>query len=511
MPALSNTCALLASVACWTSFQLRDVPGLDQIVSGDPGVRQQAWQRVLVGTDHGELAAFLPRINQLLQSAGEGAFAEAAERLRDVDLWGWEFQPPDLILRELEAAALSADDGRHDLATRTLSECPLTLGGEIVLPLTDMLVLSGTPHLRRAALDAACLWAGRDRAATLASLTIVDDALERDRLLAVSWSSAAPHPEVPEVWADDEADIVEAALLAHVRLDPEGPARLALLRDGWDTTPRPAFEAIEVLAGRSADGTAPLQPPGSLLSQSGAPGDDPAFAALAADPAAPLALRRLAVWRLSQVPQDVLEEVLAAPVADDDGHVYATALLAERCLGRPAAVSTAERWIRSLDDDQNRCGALLAMLAGGPRDLLQEAYAAEDVPEVKRLQRLALAALGQPLDDPVALELGVRTLTLADGGFDPDVAQALLAAGHLPTLSVLTSQPHGDGWDDYCRSIQARRWLLERMVPSWHAAVGRPLVSDPRAVRLHFDDLRAFRLLTQRRLAFDRSSFTYGP
>ena len=125
----------------------QDLPALDQIVAEDPGARQQAWQRLLVAARREDLRALLPRINTLLEGAGDNAFAEAVERLRDLGLWGWELQPETLVLRELESAALSADDGRHELAVRSLADCPLALGAEVVLPLVDMLIiqLPGVP------------------------------------------------------------------------------------------------------------------------------------------------------------------------------------------------------------------------------------------------------------------------------------------------------------------------------------------------------------------------------
>lgn len=491
----TSTLAVVAASALWAAAQTADIPGppgLDQIASPDAGVRQQAWHRVLADTDRARLGALLPRINEALAGAGEEAFAEAAERLRDQGLWGWAHQPPPLILREIEAAALSADDGRHGLAARALQSCPLELEAADVLPLVDLLLLSGAPEVRRSALEAACLWAGRTRATALAALTIFDEALERDRLLAWSWSLPAPAPasELPGVWPDDDADIVEAALVARLRLDPDGAAVLARTRESWQTEPRPAFEALDVMAASPARTET---------------------AALAADPAAPIWLRRLAAWQLAEVSPEVLQQLLDGPAAAEDGHVYALALLAERFLTREAAVAAAASWIRSFDDDRKRCGALLAMLAGAERRLLEEACAAEDVPAVKRLERLALAAMAAgESDDPTARDLGARCLMRPDGDFDPDVALAILGGGHDATLAVLTSQPRGDGWDAYCRSVQARSWLVERLVPGWHAAAGRPLVAEPRAVRLHFDDLRALRLLTQRRLTFDRASLRFN-
>ena len=52
-------------------------------------------------------------------------------------------------------------------------------------------------------------------------------------------------------------------------------------------------------------------------------------------------------------------------------------------------------------------------------------------------------------------------------------------------------------------------WLIERFLPAWHAAAGRPTDGDATAVRLHFDRLEALRLLTHRRLRFDAASRTY--
>jgi hypothetical protein len=275
------------------------------------------------------------------------------------------------------------------------------------------------------------------------------------------------------VLAGDDADVVEAALLLHMRLAPRGHEVLGSARESWDAAPRPAFETIEHRCGR----------------EPGAGGGDEIETSISAGRTA--------------------AGIGDAP-ADPGEPVFAGALLAERLLPPGEALALAERWITSGDGVQRRRGALLAILAGGPRSALEEAYAAEESPEIKRLQRLALAALGGgAAADPVAIELGVRALLAADGDIDPDTALGLLAAGHASALTVLTSQPRGDGWDEYRRSVQARAWLIERLVPSWHAAAGGAIAADPRSVRLHFDDLRALRLLTQRRLEFDAATRTY--
>ena len=60
--------------------------------------------------------------------------------------------------------------------------------------------------------------------------------------------------------------------------------------------------------------------------------------------------------------------------------------------------------------------------------------------------------------------------------------------------------------------MQKRAWLIERFVPTWHEAVGRPIGGSVRGIRLHFDHLEGARLINARRFVYDpdRGVFTLG-
>jgi hypothetical protein len=216
------------------------------------------------------------------------------------------------------------------------------------------------------------------------------------------------------------------------------------------------------------------------------------------DPSEPAWRRRLAAWRWPGAPAELVQAALA-PVTEPGGEVFAAVLLAERCLPPAEAADRAEAWIRSFDDDEKRAGALLAALLGVHRELLTDAHEAEDVPAVRTIQRLALGALGTTGGPADFSELVHRTLHR--GGLDPDVALCALAAGDPLPLEALAALPDTA---DLRAAVHARAWLIERFVPAWHDRAGRPLGGDVAGLRLHFEGLNGLRVLTARRLAFDR-------
>ena len=331
--------------------------------------------------------------------------------------------------------------------------------------------------------------------------------LRRRRELVLSWCEPPPAFEAPDPAPLPlrEAQLMRATMLAPTdaapllaALDGDGPAGALpyILRYSEDPA---ALVALRRLADAGDAGAVrALQARERRL-------DDEQARTVAADPDRDPWTRRLAAWRWDRLPEATLADVLALDPAEPDGSVYAAALLAERRLPAARAVAQAEAWMRSFNDDEKRAGALLAALLGTPADLLPRAAAIEDVGAVRTTQRLALWALGTPAgpDDP--LEFAHRTLHDADGDFDPDTALCMLLAGRAEALALLTSPPTAD----WRASVQQRAWLIERFVPAWHEAVGRPVGGSARALRLHFERLDALRLLQQRRAPFDAGSGTH--
>ena len=276
-----------------------------------------------------------------------------------------------------------------------------------------------------------------------------------------------------------------AHLLATLRIEDHSLKRLSLLAQRW---------------GRRHAG---------MPRRMAAPDHQAELRRVLADPRLDPRRRRRAAWWCTDPDGQDVTDLLKEDPTQSDGAVYATVLVAERFLPRPDAAALAESWIRDFNDDRKRAGALLAVLLGVHANLLERAYTLENIAAVRTAQRLALHALDRPVEGDDHLEFAYRTLYRADGEFDPDTALCLLARGHGPVLKLLTTQPGvGDG-AILGEAARRRMWLIERFVPKWHEQAGFPSVDDAAAIRLHFDDLKALRLLTQRRMTFDETTKTF--
>lgn len=217
---------------------------------------------------------------------------------------------------------------------------------------------------------------------------------------------------------------------------------------------------------------------------------------------------RWSAWCADDIDDDALHALLAFDDADVPPHVYQQVLLAERHLPDEQSAQQAEQWIRSFDDAHKRAGALLtALLPHADHELLREAAGIEDRSDVRAMQILALWASDVPVPvavniDQPPIELAWRMLHEPDGDFDPDIALVLLLAGDPRILEYLTSQPEAV----IASRIARRLWLIERFIPAWREHVGEPAELTTEAIRHHLAALEAVRLLTQRRLAFDRDA-----
>lgn len=481
----------------------------------DQNVRNRAWSRLLAAPAHGEparAAALLPQINEQLVAAGDDALLHASVELRHAGLWGWEYQDRHLLLRELGVRAGSDEPGRQQPAVDLLSDCPLDLQPEALLPIVARLLNSTSARVRRGAFESTCAWAGRERAILLAELPVPQDDTELRRMheLALSWDRRGEL--TGNVDGNAPIGVLEAALLRATIADPEDAAPVLTAIDEWDAKAPPAFEyilrfsddprAFERLTRMEDDGNAVA----SFALQARRPEIDQRPARrVVANREAPLHVRRLAAWRLDDLDPDALDELLIVESERDRPDAYPLVMLAEKHLDAAGAARLAERWIRSFDDHEKRAGALLAAMSGTHRDLLREAYDIENQPAVRTTQRLALWALGSfpGGNDPV--EFAHRVLHRDDGSMRPDIVLAMLLAGHSTAIEHLASRSAIGSAD----AVQWRAWMIERFLPVWHQEIGRPIGGDPRAIMLHFDRLETLRLLEQRRLRFDSDRRIY--
>ena len=489
---------------------------LAAIADPDPARRQAGWDRLLITDgeiDCARAEALLPSINRRLAEAGDEALHEAGAVLRACDLWDWDSQKTDLLLRDVRLRVLLADEAEQMFAAELMRTCPREIDPPSAMAIFDSLLGSASPDVRSLGFRAACGWTGRDGAHRLEALNIPegDHRLRRLRQLALTWARPVTPPEMLDPEAP--AEIIEATLLRQTIARRDDASAVLDTLESWSGAPRPAFEYILRCSDdeRAAQALRRLADEGRSTAEFALAArddrlDEALVRRLAEDAAQTPATRRLAAWRCDEVPFDAVRAILALDPTDEAGDVYAAALLAERRLPRNEAISLAESWIRSFNDDEKRAGALLAALLGEHLPLLQRAGEIEDVPAVRTTQRLALWAGGEPIGEEDPLEFAHRALHRAGGEFSADTALCVLLAGRGEAIALLTSAP---GADDPA-SVRRRAWLIDRFLPAWHAAIGWPIGGDERAVRLHFDRLEALRLLTQRDLQFDARKKIYA-
>lgn len=481
---------------------------LNAITHADPSERRAGWTWLLVRDDAGRprVAALLDRVNVALVDAGGEARVEAAAILRTIGLWGWDRQPHRLVLDEMAARLARGDELG---VAEQLHDVPLDLEDEQLLPLVNTILQSNLDAARQAAFVAACGWAGPERGAWISRLEPRPDdvVIQRAKHLVAAW--CRPIPKVAPLDVFPAPEVLDALLLRLVRFAPAHAGPVIALSEhpgASDTVTLPDVlrysrdpAALATLAKLARDGNRGAE---FALQTRSAARDEAQARLVLADPEQPVAARRLAAWRWDGIPAETVRGLLAGSPADAEGSVYAAALLAERRLPRDEAVTHAEAWIRSFDDDEKRAGALLSALLGVHAELLEEALDLEDMPRVRTVQRLALAALGVTIGHEDLDEFGFRVLHLPGGALNPDTLLCLLAAGRGESLQFLTRRPPGDA-ETLGRAVQKQAWLTERFVPAWHEVVGRPIGSSVRGLRLYFDDLEAARMLTHRRLEFD--------
>ncbi len=522
------------------------------LLSADATERSEAWRQLEAALgDANTRADTLAEVDAMLaQALREGeppdeAVAELAMRIDRFFPWQWE-RPVDreVLVRSIGFAARRAEGSANPALLAFAAERLLELPPSVAFPLAPQ--------------DAASLWSRLDapmqarllpglaslppslRHETLSPLDMPADPRTAGLLLLARLASSEDLEAASRLTHDSSApaplrdraaaamvrldSLAAIGLLAPLEVDPSAPWATILAPASTEPAVRAAFEA------RAAEGDAASR---RLLARidAVADGESPEAEALAAawdllsDPASPADARRLSALVLvvpprEELPESALANLLDGPLADEDGSVLATALLAQ-ATGQTRRAAT---WLRSLEDDRKRAGAMLAVIADGPRGadaaaLARTQEAASD-PSVRSLLRTASWSLASPRDfgardadrefvhrvshqvsargDRGELDLDVLALRLAAG--DPAAVEALLAMSEEPA----NDRPEAIRRWSTRRSL---RWLLvERFVPTLAATLGPPLGGSRRERSLQAD-LALVEWWSQRhRLRFDPST-----
>lgn len=498
-----------------------DAQAIRAVASDDAEARRRAWDRLMSPPAQPRVLAAIDKVFGQLEPASIDAVLDAAERLSVAGRWSWDLTPAALILRELEHHALHGDTSLQRQAAMRMAACPLEASPLRVQSVFDALAQSTDDVVRLTGLRAALAWAPREDAATYAFLATADESppVQRFGWLARGFLPPVDRPDFP-VRASEPLEVQEARLFARGLLTPHDASPILAAAD----TPRGAQLPIAYLLRPSADPRVRSflenrAEHGDLLARRVLQARDADRAAEAAllvlrDESQAPTLRRLAAWRVPEkVTPEMARRLLAADPREEDGSVLATAILAERLLDDLEARALAATWLTDFNDDFKRAGALLAALKGGPLDVLEQAAAREDVPEVKTLigfARLAAVRGGGPGVSSIDAErLALAMFSSVESGSAeprPDVVLCALLAGDARAMAALTSSP---SLTDATWAVQWRSWLLERFAPALAAPLGRPVGGDARAVLLHFEALEALRVIHSRRQRFDPDRAIY--
>lgn len=507
---------------------LRRSAAIEEVLDPSAEVRREAWESLAPELrDDASREATIAEIQGLVEgrlrtrSVPDPALADLARELAGLPAWRWD-RPADraILVRMIELAATGEppDAVLATFAAERLAELP------------DALAMPVTPEV------AAALWSRLDppmqarllpRLATLAdgsrrrTLALLDPTADRDlagRLLLArllvdgDLDAAVAGASDPAVDADlrDRAAAAMARIDARAAIgmldrlgdDPEAPLATILAPVSEEPMVRAAIER------RAAEGDPASR---RLLARidavaDGEPADAEGLAAawdLLADPTSPADLRRVAGLLLlaaptgEDLPESSRASLLDGAITGESGSVLASALLAE-ATDRPRL---AAEWLRSLEDDRKRAGAILAVLidgrSGADAAAIARTQSGASDPRVRSLLRAASWSLAAPRD----LGAGdadrefVHRISHGEsrGELDPDVLALRLAAGEPAAVEDLLALPKeptsGDreaiaGWS----RRMAIRWLLvERFVPDLAAALAPPLGGSRRERELARD------------------------
>jgi len=501
--ALTVTLMLAVGIGIVLAFvvapQIQQRRALAGIVDPDADRRAQAWRWLREPVD--DAAQAQARAHDLLdesivpalESAGDAALLDAGVELRKLDAWNWSRIPAPLLLHELELRASANDVDQHRVTLELMETVPLDAPVDDVVPVFDALLQSDDESVRRRAFDAMWMWAGPEHAPRIA--TIVGDQhvthLQHRHAIALGWAvRLGDQPQLIEEPSTPDAAHLLAHALAHSD-DAQPLLNYAAAND--DQAAAIAAEIARYLNDQAARTTLEQLADRNIataryaLQAMDAARDQQAARDVLETPTAERWRRRLAAWRLPAVSRDQLDDLLYIEQTDPPQPVFDVALLADRHYRRNDLSTLAQQWIASLNDDEKRAGLLL------------HALGSEVDAEARRVARAVFNS-------------AVTSRQSAD--FDPDRVLMRLAEGDADALHHLTSQPPLSAANESASGgIIRRAWLIERFVPMWHEQCSRPVGGSRAALALHFDALDALRLVTQRRLEFNRQrrAFEYQP
>ncbi|MFK7961355.1 MAG: hypothetical protein AB8G96_12620 [Phycisphaerales bacterium] len=229
----------------------------------------------------------------------------------------------------------------------------------------------------------------------------------------------------------------------------------------------------------------------------------------------------LASWRASSGPAERIARELDRGVADPEVPPVLAALVAERRLPAPAAAALAIQWLADPDPRREAAGAILTALlgpdAGPPASVigrLTTARETEASADVRLVLELALATMSpETRPGPPASELARRT----PPDFRSTAGLLLALAGDSSGLGWITdpSPPRpGDGPLASTRASAATaisEAAIARLVPHWHAQLGRPVGIDAAGRRLMAEHRDALRRVEAGRLPFDPERRQFRP
>ncbi len=178
---------------------------------------------------------------------------------------------------------------------------------------------------------------------------------------------------------------------------------------------------------------------------------------------------------------------LSSSVVAADGSVWASVLLAERCLDKATATDISLEWMRSLDLDINRAGILLAGLLNANTDQIDTILENQNLdPIILQSARLAHMMVANPAHhNSVEFAFAWRLMSDDVAGTDIDILVALLASGDEAAFEFLLGK-RSDALNavDHLLSMA---WLTERFCPEQYAIAAPLSPWDERSAQLQLD------------------------
>lgn len=507
---------------------LRRSAAVEAILDPSPEVRRRAWESLAPDLrDDLWREAIIAEIEDVLEerlrthSVPDPALADLARALAGSTAWRWD-RPTDraILVRSIELAATGEppDAVLATFAAERLAALPDGLALPVAPEVAAALWSRLDPPMQARLLPRLASLADGSRRRTLALLEPPDDRDLAGRLLLARWLVDGDRAAAIALASDPalHPDLLDRSRAAAVRLDPRAAIGVLDHLDAapdapWATILAPASAESAVRAAierRAAEGEPASR---RLLARldavaAGEPADAEGLAAawdLLADPTSPADLRRVAALLLlaapssEDLPESALASLLEGAVAGESGSVLPSALLAEAT----DRTRLASAWLRSLEDDRKRAGAILAVLldgrSGADLAAIARTQSAASEPRVRSLLRAASWALAAPRDlgagDADREFVHRISHDEAGGEVDPDVLALRLAAGEPAAVEDLLALPREPTSEDpeaiagWSRRMAIRWLLVERFVPDLAAALGPPLGGSRRERALERD------------------------